>query len=43
MSTFGLTVYVLVWPVMATGVLAVLCIGLMRDIRQARKKGKRLI
>ncbi|WP_231692773.1 putative transporter small subunit [Thiopseudomonas alkaliphila] len=43
MSTVGLTIYVLMWPVLATGVLIVLCAGLIKDIRKAKKKGKSLV
>lgn len=43
MSSFALTAYVLMWPVMATAVLAVLCIGLLHDIRTARRNGNDLI
>ena len=43
MSSFGLTVYVLIWPVLAAIVLLVLCVGLVRDIRRARRQGKELV
>lgn len=43
MSSFALTAYVLIWPVMATIVLAVLCTSLYRDIRAARRNGTDLI
>ena len=43
MSSLALTIYVLVWPVIATGVLIVLCTALIRDIRAAKKAGKSLV
>lgn len=43
MSSFSLTAYVLIWPVLAAVVLVVLCAGLARDLREARKEGKDLV
>lgn len=43
MSSFALTAYVLMWPVMATAVLAVLCVALFHDIRRAKRSGNDLI
>jgi hypothetical protein len=43
MSTLGLTAYVLIWPVLATIVLVVLCVGLVRDLRAAKRQGKELV
>lgn len=43
MSTFWLTVYVLVWPVLATLVLITLCTALAFDIRRAKKDGETLV
>lgn len=43
MSSSLLTAYVLVWPVIATGVFLVLCVGLIKDIRKAKKEGDSLI
>lgn len=43
MSTFWLTVYVLVWPVLATLVLITLCTALVFDIRKAKKDGETLV
>lgn len=43
MSTFGLTVYVLVWPVLSSLVLITLCTALVFDIRKAKKEGKSLV
>ncbi|MCK9535077.1 MAG: putative transporter small subunit [Pseudomonas sp.] len=43
MSTFGLTVYVLVWPVLSSLVLLTLCTALVFDIRKAKKDGTSLV
>ncbi len=38
-----LSIYILIWPVMAMGVLVLLCVALARDIRAARRKGTDLL
>lgn len=43
MSITLLSFYILVWPVLAMGVLILLCVALARDIRAARKKGTGLV
>lgn len=43
MSTIGLTVYVLVWPVIVAVVLGVLVTGFTREWREARRTGEDLI
>ncbi|HLV17287.1 MAG TPA: putative transporter small subunit [Pseudomonas sp.] len=43
MSSLALTAYVLVWPAMASIVLAVLCIGLARDMLNAKRNGTDLV
>ncbi|WP_256473754.1 putative transporter small subunit [Aliidiomarina quisquiliarum] len=43
MSSFWLTVYVLIWPVIATGVFLTLCVSLVIDIKAAKKSGKSLV
>ncbi len=43
MSHFYLTLYVLVWPVIAAIVMGVLCVSLFRDIRKARREGTDLV
>lgn len=43
MSSTLLTAYVLVWPVIASGVFLMLCLGLIKDIRKAKKSGKGLV
>ncbi|MFO7689346.1 MAG: putative transporter small subunit [Cryobacterium sp.] len=43
MHTVLMTVYVLVWPAMVVGVLYVLCAGVYRDYRAAKKEGRSLV
>lgn len=43
MSSIALTAYVLVWPAMAAAILALLCFGLMHDIREAKRNGTDLV
>jgi len=43
MSSLALTAYVLVWPVLATLILALLCVSLARDMRDAKRTGKDLV
>ncbi|WP_225217257.1 MULTISPECIES: putative transporter small subunit [Arthrobacter] len=43
MTVFWLTVYVLIWPVIVAGTLAVICRGFFRDWAEARREGRRII
>lgn len=43
MSTFWLTVYILIWPVIAAGVFLTLCGALVYDIKTSRKQGRTLV
>jgi hypothetical protein len=43
MSTFWITAYILVWPVIAAGVLAVLLAAIVRDLRHARREGTEIL
>ncbi|MFA7668244.1 MAG: putative transporter small subunit [Burkholderiaceae bacterium] len=43
MKTYILTIYVLIWPVMAAAVLAALSRGVWRDLRKAKRKGEHLV
>lgn len=43
MSTLSLTIYVLVWPVLVTVVLGVLCRGFFKEWFEARRNGEDLI
>ena len=43
MSSLILTLYVLIWPAIAAGVMILLCVSLFRDIRKAKKDGSDLV
>lgn len=43
MSTFWITAYILVWPIVAAGVLGVLILSMLRDWRVARREGHELV
>ncbi|MBP6116659.1 MAG: putative transporter small subunit [Neisseriaceae bacterium] len=43
MTHLLLTAYVLIWPIIAAGVMVVLSIGVWRDVRQARGKGESML
>ena len=43
MNIFGLTAYILVWPVLSAGILVLLIVGLLRDIIRARKEGSEML
>lgn len=43
MSTFGLTVYIMIWPVISAVVLLVLCAAVVVDARKARANGESLV
>lgn len=43
MSIALLSFYILIWPALAAGVMVLLCVALVRDIRAARKKGTSLV
>ena len=43
MKTTILTIYVLVWPVMSALVLAALCTGVWKDMREAKRNGEHLV
>lgn len=38
-----LTFYILIWPVISAGVLALLVVALIRDIRAARRGGQEMV
>lgn len=38
-----LSLYILIWPMISTGILALLVISLLRDIMHARKHGLEMI
>ena len=37
MSSYALTLYVMIWPVIAAGVMITLCVSVYRDMRKARR------
>jgi hypothetical protein len=43
MSAVWLTFYILVWPVISAGVLALLLVSLVRDWRAAKRNGTSLV
>jgi hypothetical protein len=43
MSVFWLSFYVLIWPIITVGVLAVLSVGVFKDVRQAHLSGESLV
>lgn len=43
MSVLGLSAYILVWPVLSTGILVMLIVALIRDLRAARRNGDDMI
>lgn len=43
MEIIILTAYVLVWPVVVIGVLAVIVRAFMKDAREAKKEGRQII
>lgn len=38
-----MTFYVLIWPALTLGVLALICRAVLRDRRQARKENRELV
>ncbi|WP_227870618.1 putative transporter small subunit [Orrella marina] len=43
MSSFWITFYILIWPVISAGVLAVLLFSLVKDWLKARKSGRDMV
>jgi len=43
MEIIALTAYVLVWPVVVIGVLAVIIRAFVKDAREAKKEGRQII
>lgn len=43
MSSIALTLYVLIWPVIAAAVMITLCVSLYRDMRKAKRDGTDLV
>lgn len=43
MTSYLITAYILVWPLLAAGVLYVLTVGVYRDLRDARRSGRDVV
>ena len=43
MSSLMLTLYVLMWPTIAAGVMVLLCVSRYKDMRKAKKEGTELV
>lgn len=43
MENFLLTVYVLIWPLLAAGVLVVISVAFIRELLSARRNGEDII
>ncbi|MFW8566820.1 putative transporter small subunit [Orrella sp. 11846] len=43
MSVNEIVAYILVWPVISAGILTLLVVSLIRDIRRARKDGTSML
>ena len=43
MNVFGLSVYILIWPVLSAGILIMLIVALIRDLRAARRSGDEMV
>ncbi|HLU20349.1 MAG TPA: putative transporter small subunit [Pusillimonas sp.] len=43
MNALGLSVYILIWPVISTGILIMLIVALIRDMRAARRSGEEMV
>lgn len=43
MNVTWIATYILIWPVLSLGVLALLCVALVKDIREARRDGVGLV
>lgn len=43
MSSFWLSFYILVWPVISAGILVLLLVSLVRDWRTAKQTGKTMV
>lgn len=43
MSIGALTIYILVWPVISSGILLLLLVSLFRDLRAAKREGRDML
>lgn len=43
MTTYLITAYILVWPILASGIMALLCVHLVRDYRRAKQENTDMV
>jgi len=43
MNALGLSAYILIWPFISAGILVMLIVSLIRDLRAARRSGEEMI
>jgi len=43
MSALGISAYILIWPFISAAILVMLVVALIRDMREARRKGEEMI
>lgn len=43
MNAMALSVYILIWPVLSAGILVMLIVALIRDLREARRTGDEMV
>lgn len=43
MNALALSAYVLIWPILSAGILVMLIVALIRDMREARRTGEDMI
>ncbi|WP_397473888.1 putative transporter small subunit [Pusillimonas sp.] len=43
MNIFALSAYILIWPVISAGILIMLVVALIRDLRAARRSGDEMV
>ncbi len=43
MSVAALTFYVLIWPALVAIILTVICVGFFRELRTAKREGRKII
>lgn len=43
MNAMALSAYILIWPVLSAGILVMLIVALIRDLREARRTGDEMV
>ena len=43
MTTYLITAYILVWPLMASAIMVFLCVHLLRDFRRAKQENTDIV